>query len=122
MLVTFNDDLTVRAYPEPAEVADVVGVPHLRVAAEVGGVLGTAYEEVQEEDPRYEEALANEMRVRGETAISVDPELRSLLELLSTDKFTEYQRRDVISVMRNLPPQEALEMARTVLGIANDTV
>jgi hypothetical protein len=122
MIVTFNDDLTVKSYPEPAAVAAAVGTPHLRATARTDGVEQVGYEEVSPEDPRYEEALAFELRLRGETAISVDPGLRDLLDLLGTDKFTEYQRRDVISVLRNLPPDQAREMAQTILGIAHDTV
>jgi len=109
MIIIFNDDLTVK------EKREASGVAHVRV--EHDGQVG--YAEIGPGDPRYEGAVAAELTMQGATAIALDARLSELLDLLSTDKFTEYQRRDIISVVRNLPPDEALSMAATVMDIAN---
>ena len=109
MIIIFNDDLTVK------EKREASGVAHLRVVND--GQVG--YAEIGPGDPRYEGAIAAELTMQGTTAIALDPRLSDFVDLLSTDKFTEYQRRDIISVVRNLPPDEALLMATTVMDIAN---
>ncbi|HXK36648.1 MAG TPA: hypothetical protein VJ553_03645 [Candidatus Paceibacterota bacterium] len=119
MIIILTNDLKVAEKLDVATAAARVGTPRLRSSVEEGTVRSVGYEEVGPDDPRYETALAIGLTVQGQTALVAGPAFVDLLDLLSTDTFTVDQRRHIISIIRNLPSDEAAEMARTILEIAH---
>lgn len=136
MIVIVNDNLFAAAILDPvggvvrisddafraplvAFSDDMLGQPaHLRVVSESGETRQVGYEEVRPGDVRYEQALIHELEARGLSCFIADQSLMGLMDLLGTSAFTVDQRRHIISVMRNLKPEDAAEAAQTIRDIA----
>lgn len=132
MIIIFKSDLTTAATLDArgniAHIADVslrepleefiaqmrAEKPRLRTEASIGIARQVARTRIEPGDPRHEEALVFELRERGFSAAAVGPELEWLLGLLQAETFSAEQRRHFISIMRNLPPSEAKEVAETI--------
>lgn len=95
------------------------GPARLRRVWWAGDEERTGFTDVLPGDPRYEEALVEELRRRSIPALAVPPAVRPLFDLLDTDKFTPDQRRQVIGILRNIPAQEQEAFAHDVLEVAS---
>jgi len=92
--------------------------PRLRVEADSTTVRASGFVPVMDDDTRYEEALASELAAVGYTAMVAGPALELLMETVESAKFNVDQRRQLISIIRNLPPDDAADMAAVVADVA----